>query len=66
MINQPQSSFGGPSKFNIDKENYFYYKVVLNYDNYDYKIYRQTPSDVRVGVGQTANDAITWYEYINP
>jgi hypothetical protein len=66
MINQPQATFSGPSKFNIDKENYFYYKVVLNYDNYEYKIFRQTPSDVRVGVGQTANDAITWYEYVNP
>ncbi len=66
MINEPQSSFSGGVKFNFDKEKYFYYKVVMNNNNYNYKIYRESPSQVRVGVGQTANEAITWYEYVNP
>lgn len=66
MINEPQSGFIGPSKFNFDKEKYFYYKVVMNNTTYEYKIYRESPSQIRVGEGQTANSAITWYEYINP
>ena len=66
MINEPQSNFVGPNQFNFDKETYFYYKVTFDYNSYEYKIYRETPGLVRVGVGQTANEAITWYEYINP
>jgi hypothetical protein len=66
MINQPQSGFAGPVKFNFDKEQFFYYKVVMDESTYEYKIYRESPAQVRVGVGQTANDAITWYEYVNP
>ncbi len=66
MINEPQSNFSGPNQYNFDKETYFYYKVTFDYANYDYKIYRETLGPVRVGVGQTATDAITWYEYINP
>jgi hypothetical protein len=31
-----------------------------------YKVYRETLGLVRVVVGQTATEAITWYEYINP
>jgi hypothetical protein len=66
MINEPQSSFVGPNQFNFNKENYFYYKVTFDYSSYEYKVYRETLGLVRVGVGQTATEAITWYEYINP
>jgi hypothetical protein len=66
MVNEPQSSFSGPTKFNFDKDKYFYYKVVLDYSSYQYKVYKESPSLTRVGQGQTANDAIIWYEYINP
>ena len=66
MLNEPQSELVGQTKFNFDKEKYFYYKVVMDNNSYEYKIYREYPSQVRVGEGQTAGTAITWYEYINP
>ena len=66
MVNEPQSGFAGPVKFNFDKEKYFYYKVVMDNNSYEYKVYKESPSQVRVGEGQTANSAITWYEYVNP
>ena len=66
MMNVPQSQFTGPSKFNFDKSNHFYYKVELDYNTYEYKIYKEYPSLTRVGVGSSATEAITWYEYVNP
>ena len=66
MMNVPQSQFTGPSKFNFDKGNHFYYKVELDYNNYEYKVYREYPASTRVGVGPLATEAIIWYEYVNP
>lgn len=66
MMNVPQSQFVGPSKFNFDKGNHFYYKVELDYNNYEYKVYREYPTSTRVGVGSSATEAIIWYEYVNP
>jgi hypothetical protein len=69
FMNEPQSIFNGNDKFNFDKSQYFYYKVILDYSNYEYAIYKeqpqlnQPPSLVRVG--DSANP-IKWYEYVNP
>jgi len=68
MMNEPQSVFNGVNKFNFDKGQYFFYKVVIDYNTYEYKVYKeipvinQTPSLVRVGDNLTP---IIWYEYIN-
>ena len=59
MINTPQSSI--PKKFNFTKSDYYFYKVVLDYDNYEYMVY-DTNTLKRVG----NTDPIKWYEYINP
>ena len=63
MMNRPQSSLIG-DKFNFPQDRYFYYKVILDYNNYTYKIY-----DISGGgqtlAGQESNP-IKWYEYINP
>lgn len=59
MTNEPQSSF--PAKFNFLNDKKFYYKVVLDYNNYTYKIY-DINTNLRVGT----TTPINWYEYINP
>jgi hypothetical protein len=65
MINVPQSTFVGPNIFNINKQVFFYYKYVLNYNTYEYTVYRQSinGSYSRVGTGL---NPIKWYEYVNP
>lgn len=68
FTNEPQSIFNGFNKFNFDKSQYFYYKVVLNYDNYEYEIFKEQPqvggSPTLLRVGDSANP-IKWYEYVN-
>jgi WD40 repeat protein len=64
MMNRPQSTLTGINKLNFPQESYFYYKVVLDYDDYTYKIYDiNTGYDVLVG---DSSNPIKWYEYINP
>lgn len=58
MMTVPQSSL--PNKFVFDNENFFYNKVVLDYDNKTYKIFDYLGN--RLGV----NTPIKWYEYVNP
>ena len=59
FMNTAQNSIGsGNSNFN--PSDYFYYKVVLDYDTLTYKVF--TLDDVRVG----ETTPITWYEYVNP
>jgi hypothetical protein len=63
MMNWPQSIISG-NKFNFPQEQYFYYKVALNYNDYTYNVYDiSSGTDVLVG-GET--NKILWYEYINP
>jgi hypothetical protein len=64
MMNRPQSSLSGISKFNFNQDLFFYYKVVLDYSNYTYKVY-DINSGVDVEVGHKISP-IKWYEYINP
>ena len=66
MMNTPQSALVGPTVYNFDKSQYFYYKVDIDYSTYEYKIYKETPALTRVGVGPLASEAIIWYEYVNP
>ena len=61
MMNRPQS--GLSDKFNFDKKEYFYYKVVLDDTNYLYEIYKTWGNQGRVG---TSVENIVWYEYVNP
>ncbi len=65
MMNVPQSSLNG-SEYNFDKSTLFYYKVVFNYNNYEYSIYRGDNSNIRVGIGSNPDECIIWYEYVNP
>ena len=52
-------------KFNFDKSRLFYYKCVLDYDTYEYKIFRQNVLGGLTRVGTTTSP-IKWYEYVNP
>lgn len=60
MMNRPQNTL--PSFFNFPQENYFYYKVDLDYNTYTYRIY-DIISGQQAG---TSGLPIRWYEYINP
>ena len=66
MMNEPQSSFVGGGAYNFDKELFFYYKVDFDYNNYEYKVYKESPALTRKGEGPLATEAIMWYEYVNP
>jgi len=63
MMNTPQSSI--QTRYNFKPDNYFYYKVKLDYANYTYKVfdYTSTPNEVRIG---SSTNPIKWYQYINP
>lgn len=60
MMTVPQTSLS--SQTNFKPEDYFYYKVELNYDNRTYKVLNKN-TGVRVG---TDINPIRWYEYVNP
>ena len=59
MMNRPQSStLGAP--FGFKPEDYYYYKVEMDYPNRTYEVYDYT--NTRIGT----TSSIKWYEYINP
>lgn len=60
MINRPQGTIG--NKFNFRKSEHFYYKVLLDYDNYEYEVYKTFGNQARIGT----TEKIKWYEYVNP
>lgn len=60
MMNQPQNSI--PTRYNFNNADYFYYKISMDYDNYEYEV-NNTQSNQRVG---TSLNEIKWYEYVNP
>ena len=60
MMTTPQVLPLVPSLFQFKPEEYFYYKVVLDYTDYTYKIFDNGGN--RVGT----TNSIKWYEYINP
>jgi hypothetical protein len=61
MTNTPQPLIT-PNKFTFQGENYFYYKLNLDYNTNTYEVFSTTTNN---RVGDTTNP-ITWYEYINP
>lgn len=61
MTNTPQSQIT-PNKFNFLGEDYFYYKLNLDYNSKTYEV-MSTATNLRVGNQTTP---IKWYEYINP
>ena len=66
MMNRPQSILTGINKFNFPQELYFYYKVILDYTNYTYKVYDiNNPNIPPIQIGDSSLP-IKWYEYINP
>jgi hypothetical protein len=58
MTNTPQSSIS--SLFTFNPEDYFYYKVILDYNEKTYQVYDNASN--RVGT----TSSIKWYEYVNP
>jgi len=61
MMTTPQVLPLVPSLFQFKPEEHFYYKVVLDYTDYTYKIFDNISGN-RVG----DVSSIKWYEYINP
>ena len=65
MMNEPQGNFPPSQTYSFDSIKYFYYRVVLDYINKCYRVFKFDPvTDVEVRVGTTT--PIKWYEYVNP
>jgi hypothetical protein len=62
MMNRKQTQIGGSNYFNFRPENYFYYRVNMDYSDLTYKIY---DVQTNLNVGYDGNP-IKWYEYVNP
>jgi len=63
MMNTPQTNLSNTSNpFTFDQEQYFYYKVKLDYLTQKYEVFTY-PGIARVG---TETSPIKWYEYVNP
>lgn len=60
LINRPQSLINDPT--NILPDDYFYYKVDLNYNTHEYQVFKTFGNQNRVG---TKYESINWYEYVN-
>jgi hypothetical protein len=58
MMNRPQSTLS--NKFVFKNDDYFYYKVVLDYTDFTYSVLDY--NNIRVGT----QNSIKWYEYVNP
>jgi hypothetical protein len=66
MINKPQSDPTFTSnKFNFNKSLLFYYKLILDYNDYEYKVYLEDILGNLTRVGDSTTP-IKWYEYVNP
>jgi hypothetical protein len=61
MMNRPQSTLLG-NYYTFNSNDYFYYKVKLNYDQ---RNYQATSTVTNNRVGDEINP-ISWYEYVNP
>ena len=70
MMNMPQSSIQG-DKFTFDSTKYFYYRVEMDYEKRDYKVYNMNSSQNVYTINNLNQRAgvtipIKWYEYVNP
>lgn len=63
MLNDCQGSF--PNKFNFSQPDKFYYKLELDYNTYEYAVYKEASNNTLTRVGTTTNP-IKWFEYVNP
>jgi hypothetical protein len=63
MMNECQGLL--TQKFTFNKDYKFYYKCVLDYENYEYKMYSEDEQGNLTRVGTDTNP-INWYEYVNP
>jgi len=61
FLNRPQSQIIDPTNF--PPQDYFYYKLDLNYNSHEYGVYKTYGNLGRVG---TKYESINWYEYVNP
>jgi hypothetical protein len=60
MMTTEQSTMSNP--YDFSPEEYFYYKVDLDYETQTYQVFNY-PNGDRVG---TISNPIKWYEYLNP
>lgn len=60
MMNKPQNLLSNPTDF--PPEEYFYYRVKLDYQSQLYEIF-EYPTSILTG---TKTNPIKWYEYVNP
>ena len=60
MMNRSQAIISG-DKYSFDSNQYFYYRVQLDYKTHEYQIF-DTSTNERVGT----TTPINWYEYVNP
>lgn len=61
MINTSQALLTVSNRFNFtNPAQYFYYKVVLDYNTKTYEIFSNISS------GNVGVKTINWYEYVNP
>ena len=61
MMNRPQSTLLG-NYYTFNGEDYFYYKVDLDYNDITYQV-KSTQTNNRVG---DDINPILWYQYVNP
>jgi len=61
MTNTSQPNIG--NKFTFNPNDYFYYKLKLDYTNKTYEVYATSNLTQRVGID---GFPIQWYEYVNP
>lgn len=63
LINKPQPE----NTFKLKPEDFFYYRLVFNRNNYTYEIFEyNTISQNLPEVGETGGNSIKFYQYINP
>jgi hypothetical protein len=64
MMVVPQSILPTNKKFSFNESNFFYYKVVFDYDKKTYRYYSATDTNNTNRLGD--GTPIYWYEYVNP
>jgi hypothetical protein len=66
MMNKPQRPPFVPSPFTFNPEDYFYYKVILDYNTNTYQVFDNNINSNTFGNRVGTTSSIKWYEYINP
>jgi hypothetical protein len=62
LMNRPQSSIQG-NKYSFNSDEYFYYRVELDYDKHSYQVFDTYSLNPQRMGGLVP---IKWYEYVNP